>query len=107
MRQEKMLRFLVPRLGLALLAIFAALYTVDPKVYYQSLVAVGAAWTYPFIDWEFIGAGIKCCMLIRLTPNHTIGSLAVETSCRHARRCPAPRGSALSGFTAGVPRPVS
>ena len=60
-RQKRALRCLVPLLGLALLAIFAALYTVDPKVYYRSLVAVGVpAWTYPFIDWEFIGAGIKC-----------------------------------------------
>ena len=46
-------------------------------------------------------------MLIRLTPKHTIGSLAAETRCRHARRCPAPRGSALSGFTARVPAPLS
>jgi hypothetical protein len=61
MRQKKMLRCLVPLLGLALLAIFAALYTVDPKVYYQALVTIGVpAFTYPFIDWEYIGAGIKC-----------------------------------------------
>jgi hypothetical protein len=46
-------------------------------------------------------------MLIRLTPKHTIGSLAAETRCRHARRCLAPRGSALSGFTARVPTPLS
>ena len=46
-------------------------------------------------------------MLIRLTPKHTIGSLAAETRCRHARRCLALRGSALSGFTARVPTPVS
>src|ERR1700722_14239326 len=46
-------------------------------------------------------------MLIRLTPKHTMGSLAAETRCRHARRCPAPRGSALSGFTARVPAPLS
>jgi hypothetical protein len=46
-------------------------------------------------------------MLIRLTPKHTIGSLAAETRCRHARRCLAPRGSALSGFTARVPAPLS
>jgi hypothetical protein len=46
-------------------------------------------------------------MLIRLTPNPTIGSLAAETRYRHARRCLAPRGSALSGFTARVPTPLS
>src|SRR5271165_2437163 len=46
-------------------------------------------------------------MLIRLTPKHTIGSLAAKTRCRHARRCLAPRGSALSGFTARVPTPLS
>ena len=46
-------------------------------------------------------------MLIRLAPKHTIGSLAAETRCRHARRCLAPRGSALSGLTARVPTPVS
>jgi hypothetical protein len=42
-------------------------------------------------------------MLIRLTPKHTIDSLAAETRCRYARRCLAPRGSALSGFTPRVP----
>src|ERR1700674_2905331 len=42
-------------------------------------------------------------MLIRLTPKHTIGSLAAETRCRYARRRLAQRGSALSGFTARVP----
>src|SRR6266851_10062486 len=36
-------------------------------------------------------------MLIRLTPKPTVGNLAAETRCRHARRCLAPRGSALSG----------
>jgi hypothetical protein len=61
MRQKKMLRCLVPLLGLSLLAIFAALYMVDPTAYYRALVTIGVpAWTYPFIDWEFIGAGIKC-----------------------------------------------
>jgi hypothetical protein len=50
---------------------------------------------------------VEATMLIRLTPKHTIGSLAAEPRCRHARRCPAPRGSALSGFTARVPTPLS
>src|SRR5205085_7837529 len=50
---------------------------------------------------------IVCIMLIRLTPKHTSCSVAAETRCRHARRCPAPRGSALSGFTARVPTPLS
>ena len=58
---KRMLRCLVPLLGLSLLAIFAALYTRDSGVYYQALVTIGVpAWTYPFIDWEYIGAGIKC-----------------------------------------------
>src|ERR1700739_4456307 len=61
MRQKKMLRCLVPLVGLALLAIFAELYTVYPNVYYRVLNSIGVpAFTYPFIDWEFISAGIKC-----------------------------------------------
>jgi hypothetical protein len=60
-RRKKMFCYLVPLLGLALLAIFAALYTVNPKVYYQAFATIGLpVWTYPFIDWEYIGAGIKC-----------------------------------------------
>jgi hypothetical protein len=46
-------------------------------------------------------------VLIRLTPKPTIGSGAVETRCRHARRGLAPRGSAISGFTTRAPAPVS
>ena len=61
MRHKEILRCLVPLLGLALLAIFAALYTVDPKAYYRALDTIGVpAWTYPFIDWEVLGAAIKC-----------------------------------------------
>jgi peptide/nickel transport system substrate-binding protein len=55
----------------------------------------------PYLD------GIEYTMLIRLTPKPTIGSLAAETRCRHARRCLAPRGSALSGFTARAPTSLS
>jgi len=61
MRQKKMLRCLVPLLGLALLAIFAALYIVDPKAYYWALNDISyLPFKYPFLDWEYIGAGIKC-----------------------------------------------
>ena len=56
-----MLRCLVPLLGLTLLSIFAALYAVEPKVYYRALATIGIVpFKYPFLDWEFIGAGIKC-----------------------------------------------
>jgi hypothetical protein len=46
-------------------------------------------------------------LLIRLTPKPTIGSVAVKTRCRHARRRLAARGSVISGFTARVPTLVS
>jgi hypothetical protein len=56
-----MMRCLVPLLGLALLAIFAALYTLDPKAYHQALISIGVSpFRYPFLDWESITAVIKC-----------------------------------------------
>jgi hypothetical protein len=56
-----MLRYVVPMLGLTLLAIFTALYAFDPKAYYRGLTAIGIIpFKYPFLDWEYIGAGIKC-----------------------------------------------
>src|SRR6202011_1457922 len=64
--------------------------------------------TSPVLDAEMMQASdLVQTMLIRLTPKHPVGSLAAETRCRHARRCSAPRGSALSGFTARVSTPLS
>jgi hypothetical protein len=62
MRQKNMLRCLVPLLGLALLAILGALYAIDFKNYYRAL-ATGAGmvpFKYPFVDWEYVSANIKC-----------------------------------------------
>jgi hypothetical protein len=59
--REETLRCLVPLLGLALLAVFAGLYTVGSEAYYRALKSIGVdAFTYPFLDWAFIGASIKC-----------------------------------------------
>jgi hypothetical protein len=62
MRQKQMLRCFVPLLGLALLAIFAALYIIDRKLYYPALATIEGTrpYKYPFLDWEYIGANIKC-----------------------------------------------
>jgi hypothetical protein len=61
MRQNNVLRCLVPLLGLALLVTFAVLYTTDYRAYYRALNSIGVpSFTYPFIDWEAIGADIKC-----------------------------------------------
>jgi hypothetical protein len=59
--QKKMLRCLVPLLGLTLLAIFATLYSIDPETYYRVFITIGIRpFKYPFLDWEYIGAGVKC-----------------------------------------------
>ncbi len=62
MRQQNMLRCLVPLLGLTLLVALAVLYAVDFKDYHRSLATIFGFNTgpYPFFDWEYIGAGIKC-----------------------------------------------
>jgi len=58
---KKMLRCIVLLPGLTLLAILAELYAVDPTAYYRALTRIGIdPWKYPFIDWEYIGAGVKC-----------------------------------------------
>jgi hypothetical protein len=58
---KKMLRCLVPLLGLTLLAIFAELYAIDPTAYYRALARIGIdVWKYPFVDWEYFGPTIKC-----------------------------------------------
>jgi hypothetical protein len=60
-RQKELVRCLVPILGLALLGIFVALYTLDPRDYYRALASIGVPpFRYPFLDWEYITAGIKC-----------------------------------------------
>jgi hypothetical protein len=56
-----MLRYVVPLLGLMLLAIFATLYAFEPNAYYRTLETIGIQpFKYPFLDWEYIGASIKC-----------------------------------------------
>ena len=56
-----MLRYILPLLGLTLLAIFAALYAFDSDAYYRALTTIGIKPTkYPFVDWEYIGANIRC-----------------------------------------------
>jgi hypothetical protein len=55
------LRYILPLLGLALLAIFAVLYVFDIDAYYGALTTIGIKpFKYPFIDWEYITAGIRC-----------------------------------------------
>ncbi len=62
MRQKNTLRCVIPLLGLTLLAIFSALYAFDFKNYYRALATIFGfnPFRYPFLDWEYIGAGIKC-----------------------------------------------
>ena len=56
-----MLRYILPLLGLTLLAIFAVLYAFDIDAYYQVLTTIGIKpLKYPFQDWEYIGAAIRC-----------------------------------------------
>lgn len=61
MDNKKVLRSILPLMGLIFLAVIAALYVVDFKDYYRVLATLGVPIpNYPFIDWEYIGAGIKC-----------------------------------------------
>lgn len=54
-------RFLVPGLGLLLLALFAALYTVDRPLYTQALATWGAdPFRFPFVDTDSNLAAIDC-----------------------------------------------
>jgi hypothetical protein len=56
-----MLRYIIPLLGLTLLAIFAVLYVVDTDAYSRALSAFGfIPFKYPFLDWEETPAAIKC-----------------------------------------------
>jgi hypothetical protein len=56
-----MMRYIVPLLGLTLLAIFAVLYAVDTGAYYRVLTTIGIIpFKYPFVDWENMGAAIRC-----------------------------------------------
>ena len=56
-----MLRYILPLLGLALLAIFAVLYAFDIDAYSRVLATIGIKpLKYPFMDWEAIAAVIKC-----------------------------------------------
>jgi len=69
-------------------------------------VTIFGAMIFNFFLLVGIVLAIVYCVLIRLTPKPTIGSVAMETRCRHARGRLAPRGSAISGFTARVPTPL-
>jgi hypothetical protein len=62
MRRDKTLRCVIPLLGLMLLVMLSVLYAVDFKNYYRALATIFGfnAFRYPFLDWEYIGAGIKC-----------------------------------------------
>lgn len=58
---ETIRRSVVPLLGLTLLAMFAVLYAVHTHAYYRALTTIGVNPTpYPFVDWEYIAAGIRC-----------------------------------------------
>jgi hypothetical protein len=57
----KILRCIVPLLGLTLLAIFAVLYAVHIDAYLRALTATGIIpFTYPFLDWEAVSAAVRC-----------------------------------------------
>jgi hypothetical protein len=59
--RDKMLRYIVPLLGLTLVAIFAVLYAVDTDTYARILTAIGIIpFPYPFPDWEGTGGAIRC-----------------------------------------------
>lgn len=58
---ETIRRSVVPLLGLTLLATFAVVYALHTHAYYRVLTMIGINPTlYPFVDWEYIGAGIRC-----------------------------------------------
>jgi hypothetical protein len=58
---DKVLRCIIPMFGLALLAIFATLYSVDSTAYYSTLSKITySPGTYPFFDWEAHAASIRC-----------------------------------------------
>ena len=51
----------VPLVALALFSMMAALYGLDRQLYYSILDNAGIeTFRYPFLDWEYIGAGAKC-----------------------------------------------
>lgn len=59
--QPRLLRLVVPLLGLTLICCFAAVYSFYPNQYYTVLRLIGIdPFRYPFLDWEYIPAGAKC-----------------------------------------------
>jgi hypothetical protein len=59
--QLKFLPVFVPLLGLILLAVMGVLYRIEPGLYRTILTTAGMnPFRYPFLDWEYIGAGAKC-----------------------------------------------
>jgi hypothetical protein len=61
MKREYLLRLIIPVVGVSSLTILTLLYIIDFKDYYRVLATLGVPVpSYPFIDWEFIGASVKC-----------------------------------------------
>ena len=57
----KGLRLIAPLTGLALLSAFAAMWRLDPDLYYRAFALTGfAAFRTPFIDWEGVSAFVEC-----------------------------------------------
>ena len=55
------MRYIVPLLGLMLLAIFSVIYLADTEAYSRALKVWGIIpFTYPFLDWEAVSAAIRC-----------------------------------------------
>ena len=55
------MRLIIPVVGVSSLTILTILYLIDYKNDYRVLATLGVPVpSYPFIDWEFIGASVKC-----------------------------------------------
>jgi len=55
------MRYIVPLLGLMILAIFSVIYLADTEAYSRALRVWGIIpFTYPFLDWEAVSAAIRC-----------------------------------------------
>src|ERR1700730_2504029 len=60
-RRNTDMRYIVPLLGLTLLAIFSVIYLADTEAYSHALKVWGIIpFTYPFLDWEAVSAAIRC-----------------------------------------------
>src|SRR3984893_5896600 len=55
------MRYIIPLLGLMLLAIFSVIYLADTEAYSRALKVWGIIpFIYPFLDWEAVSAAIRC-----------------------------------------------